>query len=319
MRFLLSLVLSQVAAGVVASAVADGVQQTYVQVLLAVPVAVLWLYCALREEGRTTRGTVASQAYSLQRLLTDAVLRVDDGRTYSPSPSPVAPSPDLLAEYHQDCVAWADGEVSLTELLEKWSGRVPDGPRASERRKEDAEIALFKEVLGKEIKAELEREGGKPHWTCKVYLGIHEDGPCKCQEPAPLDWSAFLKPGMEFRPSKFMPGQWVRNKMDGSLIQVEAFIERTSYGERLYSVACGCGVPRMLFERALEPALPREGEWWGWTDCPQHLRVPEGGSTGPQRVPPIGDASRKPELERAAATCNCLRPVNFGKGDGRDL
>jgi hypothetical protein len=126
-KCLLALVLTQIAAAVVAHAVSEK-WAWLIQLGLGLTVGVLWTVGALR--------------YVSQR--------------HPAAPPVCGPAagaagiepPDPQAEYHRDCVAWAEGRLSWEELLDRWAGRVPPSPRAARRRRrEDAEIALFKEVM----------------------------------------------------------------------------------------------------------------------------------------------------------------------------
>jgi hypothetical protein len=255
-KLLLALVLTQAAAAVVAAHVAEGMAQTDVQIALSVPLAALWIWCAVK----------ASRSVGKPAPIA--------------SPVAAAETPDPRAEYHRDCVAWAEGSLSWEDFLRRWAGRVPPGRRASERRareQEEREIALFKEVMS----------------------------------------PAFADPPM---PPRFRRGQWVRALpagavWPGALMRVKRakWFPGPTWSYELETV----DTIRDLHEAVLVPATPLPGEWWEWIDCPSHLRVPDAGKTGPQCVPPLTDPSRDCDLEAEASWCGCLRPVNYGRG--RDL
>jgi hypothetical protein len=191
------------------------------------------------------------------------------------------------AAYHKDCVAWAEGSLSWEEFLRKWTGRVPDGPRASERPKidlapepEDAEIALFKELMAPETET----------------------------EPPPLEVSTSHSGRVELRYKNwvrmFRVGQWVRHKGTGELAQLvsEGGAGWWSYLGRWGEGGCP--------ETAIDPVLPRIGELWVKDWCRNDhggnwvTLAYKWGTTGPSPA------------EEWAAACGCLHPVNFGRGEG---
>lgn len=166
--------------------------------------------------------------------------------------------------------------------------------------------ALFKELFA-DVLAELTRPdpNAKPTWTCKVTLGLHEDGPCQCIELA-------SGPSVVSGPSAlYRADQYVRYK------------ERIWYVDR--AVLCH-GPQDMKWwayyisreqeqlhpdEKDLTLALPNAGEVWEKQLCPKH----------PDPLPGCIRSLRVTDqewylcLDRADdVVCGCLRPVNYGIG-----
>lgn len=103
----------------------------------------------------------------------------------------------------------------------------------------------------------------------------------------------------------FRVGQWIRHRVDGRLGNVAAVAGGTPrsvctvrFG--LYSSAC--------LEDLLEPATPREDEWWIKERCPKD-------HGGTWLYEPCEWTKTDPSaIVCAAALCGCFHPINWGRG-----
>lgn len=205
--------------------------------------------------------------------------------------------------YHRDVVAVAYGEMDEADFERKWGGHVPPSPR----QKIDPKVALFKELMAADIAKELERPVEKETWTCKVTLGLHDDGPCQCI-------------ALEYGPApRFRVGQFVR-----FLDAIWRVTDRTPcIGPDVkwwaYYVEQGDALTvrdvRHPDEKQLTLALPHVGEVWEKRECAKH-QDPLPGFSRRVRVCQEHPVDWFLHLDRAVeCECGCLMPVNFGKGN----
>ena len=140
----------------------------------------------------------------------------------------------------------------------------------------DPEIALFKEVMAKD-------------------LGIEY-----VSGPAP----------------RYREGQWVRimevarKDLSGQLAVVRE--KNTFPGNGWAYVLDGFFGCTSLVESCIEPAVPRAGEWWEYVACSTHDRHAAPWRSGAY----LTQVDWDPEaIGLVFIRCGCTRPVNFGRGD----
>ena len=271
MRLLLALVLTQIAAGIVAVALTlPGGDSTRAHLMIGLPLAALWLRCALRPR----REQLAPR----------------------PPVPPVAEPRDRWAEYHKDCVAWAEGALPYEDLLLKWHGRVPK-----------RSIQVERGVTGTP--------------NANSATGVAALMSQQAKKPLPMDPLVDVfkevmgqpRPEPEFRPHQYV--RWAERiwSVESSARWTDdRFEDGRDYSMWLYDIFNGCRDhdQKGIAEANLELAVPQPGEVWRWYACSRHHDC----TTPEQTCPPDGDPARNREKERAAAECGCLTPVSFGKG-----
>jgi hypothetical protein len=125
----------------------------------------------------------------------------------------------------------------------------------------------------------------------------------------------------------FRSGQWLRNKLDGTLV---AYVGPSGLPDYNWLEA---SVLRPYLDHAdhYEPAFPREGEWWQKRPCLKIHPLPKDTAwcasplqwcytVGDYTSPRCGTSKPGWDMmfasERNACECGCLAPVNFGFGKG---
>lgn len=114
------------------------------------------------------------------------------------------------------------------------------------------------------------------------------------------------------RADQFKVGQWVRWVHDGKGLKGCALGQLgliESLSTELATVSMRHDLKYLLGFAQIEPAAPRDGEWWQSTDCPKHNP-----SRGAFRVE-MGNVQFERNREEQAR-CSCLVPVDFGFGLG---
>lgn len=296
MKGIIALVLLQIAAAAVGLAcwVAYGDPWAAVCVPLGILSAIVWRYAARADDAARWRAFQEG----VEKILT---------------------APSEQDAFRRDVVAVAYGEMEEEEFDRKWAGRVPASPRPP--RQKDRRIELFKEIMtdpqyaseakdvrdkiAAEIMKELGRPDARPSWTCKITLGLHDDGPCQCIELA-------SGPSVVSGPSAlYRADQYVRYK------------ERIWYVDR--AVLCH-GPQDMKWwayyisreqeqlhpdEKDLTLALPRQGEWWEYSkSCNTHHHAWDDPRCRPFQVTAVDSHLCMDDYVQ----CGCLRPVNYGVG-----
>ena len=231
--------------------------------------------------------------------------------------------PYNLARWAADRERVVTGEMPLADFLDKWSGRAPrrtvltfpdkssvvelsDGSLQDRRyfwgKSPLAAVYrpfMFKEAVEKALRIG-ERIYGFPE---EKYHGAEKQ----------TMW-------VDAPPPKFRVGQWVRILIPtqdngwpaGCLAKISNNYNR--FGSGMVPLELECNRALCLMEASVEPALPREGEWWAWLDKPC-FKCHEQGAPPLSSLPfqPTNKYPGESWVERAAL-CSCLFPVDFGKG-----
>jgi hypothetical protein len=130
-------------------------------------------------------------------------------------------------------------------------------------------------------------------------------------------------PGKGAATLPFRPGQWLRRKLDGALVE---YVHPSVHLGHCWVVRPFSAIYPV---DDFEPALPREGEWWQKRPCPWVHPLPKDTAWSASPIKwcyTVGDytsprcGTSKPQWDalfacgRDACECGCLVPVNFGQG-----